>query len=379
MKYKVALLQQRLFYYKMDLFERLRETLAEHDIELHLVHGQASKAESVRKDEGSLEWADQVKNRYFRLFGRDICWQPFPKYLKDSDLIILMQENKILSNYVFLLKRYFSQKHHLAYWGHGANFQSTSPNGLREHWKKALISRVDWWFAYTELTVNIIKEAGFPNDKITCLNNAIDTTKFIYDINNVPPSLIKEIKDQLGIKNNSILGLFCGSLYAEKKLGLLVRAADLIHKNIPEFILVVIGDGPSASQLREEFKSRPWAHCVGIKKGIKKAAFFSLAKVMLNPGLVGLHVLDSFCAGLPMVSTETALHSPEIVYLQHGVNGFLSNDDPYDYADTVIQLLSDNNKRELASEAAKSAASLYTLDNMVANYTDGILKFLNIS
>lgn len=379
MKYKVTILQQRLFYYKMGLFERLRETLAKHDVELRLVHGQASKAESARKDEGTLEWADQAKNRYLRLFGRDLCWQPFPKYLKDSDLVILMQENRILSNYLLLLKRFFNHSYHLAYWGHGANFQSTSPNGLRERWKKILISQVDWWFAYTELTVSIIKESGFSDNKITCLNNAIDTTKFINDINNVPLSLINEIKDQVGMKNSTLLGLFCGSLYAEKKLDLLVQAADLIHESLPEFILVVIGDGPSAPQLREELKSRPWAHCVGIKKGVEKAAYFSLAKVMLNPGLVGLHVLDSFCAGLPMVSTKTALHSPEIVYLQHGINGFLTKDDPHDYADTVIQLLSDNNKHKLASEAAKSAASLYTLDNMVTNYADGILKSLNIS
>jgi glycosyltransferase involved in cell wall biosynthesis len=379
MKYKVTILQKRLFFYKMDLFERLKKNLEKYDIELHLVHGQASDAESVRKDEGALDWADRVKNRYFRLFGHDLCWQPFPQCLEDSDLIVLMQENSIVSNYLFLLNRYFNRKYRLAYWGHGANFQSISPNGLRERWKKIFAVQVDWWFAYTELTVNVIKKTGFPDNKITCLNNAIDTSKFINDINNVPLSKINKIKSQLGMKDDSQIGLFCGSLYAEKKLDLLVQAADLIHKSIPGFILVVIGDGPSAPQLREKLTSRPWAHCVGIKKDIEKAAFFSLAKVMLNPGLVGLHVLDSFCAGLPMVSTRTALHSPEIVYLQHGINGFLTKDDPHAYANTVIQLLSDNNKYKLASEAAKSAAALYTLDNMVANYADGILKSLNIT
>jgi len=379
MKYKVTILQQRLFFYKMDLFERLRETLGKYDVELHLVHGQASKAESVRKDEGNLEWADKVKNRYFRLFGRDLCWQSFPAYLKNSDLIVLMQENRILSNYPFLIKRFFNHKYRLGYWGHGANFQSVSPNGLRERWKKMLISQVDWWFAYTSLTADIIKETGFPENKITCLNNAIDTTKFINDINNVPSSLTTEIKDQIGIKNDTLIGLFCGSLYTEKKLDLLVQAADLIHESLPEFVLIVIGDGPSAPQLREDFKSRPWAHCIGIKKGIEKAAYFSLSKVMLNPGLVGLHILDSFCAGLPMVSTKTALHSPEIVYLEHDINGFLTNDNPRDYADTIIKLLRDSHKHKLASEAAKFAAKLYTLDNMVANYADGILKSLNIT
>ena len=39
-----------------------------------------------------------------------------------------------------------------------------------------------------------------------------------------------------------------------------------------------------------------------MKKGREKAAWFKLASVVLNPGLVGLHILDSFWAGVPMVT-----------------------------------------------------------------------------
>ena len=49
----------------------------------------------------------------------------------------------------------------MAYWGHGANFQSDAPVGVRERWKQMLLTKVDWWFAYTQMTVDILTKAGY--------------------------------------------------------------------------------------------------------------------------------------------------------------------------------------------------------------------------
>ena len=54
------------------------------------------------------------------------------------------------------------------------NFQSAAPNGLREQWKKVMLKHVDWWFAYTNRTVDILCQAGYPRNRITCLDNAIE-------------------------------------------------------------------------------------------------------------------------------------------------------------------------------------------------------------
>ncbi len=376
MRFRVTILQHRLLHYRVDFFQQLREMLALEDVELRLVHGQASTTEAVRKDEGELLWADKVENTYWNVRGRDLCWQPFPLELKNSDLIVLMQENRILSNYPFLLRRLLLGKP-LAYWGHGANFQSLNRRGLREKWKRFLLTKVDWWFAYTDATVDIVKRAGFPEDQITCLNNAIDISEFRRQIFETADDEIAAIRSSLTFPNNAKVGLFCGSLYPEKKLELLVESADLIHQCIPEFRLIVVGDGPSGDYLRREFKSRPWAVCVGVKRGREKAAFFKMADVVLNPGLVGLHVLDAFSAGLPMISTRNALHSPEIVYLQDGRNGRLTDDNPRDYSDAVLTLLTDEDLYQRMSEAALQAADKYTLENMVKNFANGILTFLS--
>jgi L-malate glycosyltransferase len=375
---KVVILQHRLLHYRTNLFELLRKACFDCDIDLQLVHGQASPRESIKKDEGSLPWARKVSNRFLAIGEKDIVWQPFPADLRDADLVVVMQESRILSNYPLLLSRLWSSRK-VAYWGHGANFQSDAPAGFRERWKRKILNRVDWWFAYTDLTRDILLTNNYPKEKITVLDNAIDNNRFIADLESVTESELGKLRDALNLAEDGKLGLFCGSLYPDKKLGFLIKAADIIHTKLPNFRLVIIGDGPSAAELQELIKDKPWAHWVGVRKGVEKAAYFKLADVVLNPGLVGLHILDSFCAGAPMFTTNNARHSPEIAYLEHGVNGFILTDDPAVYAVEVVSFLKDKSRFEAARKAAKDAAHKYTLENMIANFVKGIESCLKDS
>ena len=158
MKRKVVILQYRLLHYRVQLFEKLKQLCFDNNIELHLVHGQAA--------------------------GKDLLWQPFPLMHLDANLVVIMQENRILSNYPFLIWRIVGGPK-IAYWGHGINFQSSAPTGLRERWKKLIIRHVDWWFAYTQVTVDILLAARFENRKITCLDNAIDTCAFRNEVSSI--------------------------------------------------------------------------------------------------------------------------------------------------------------------------------------------------
>ena len=372
---KVVICQYRLLHYRTTLFECLRTACAQRGIDLHLLHGQASRRESVKKDEGSLPWAIKVKNRFWEVGARDLVWQPLPAESRDADLVVVMQESRILSNYPLLLSRIWSPRK-VAYWGHGVNFQSDAPAGLREKWKKVLLKQVDWWFAYTGLTVDILKSAGYRAERITCLNNAIDTSSFKADLASVSDVALEQARAELGISANAPVGLFCGSLYPDKRLDFLVDAADKIRAQSEDFHCLVIGDGPSMPYIREAASTRPWLHVLGIQKGAEKALYFRLADFMLNPGLVGLHVVDAFCAGLVMVTTSNARHSPEIAYLKNGVNGFMTADSAEEYASVVLGLVNDEVRLDKVKMAAKADAEVYTLDNMVAEFVDGIEKCL---
>lgn len=373
---RVVILQHRLLHYRLELFLLMRKELTARDIELVLVHGQASKSESARKDEGTLPWATRVVNRFWRILGKDLIWQPFPAPARGAALCVMMQENRILSNYALQVRRLFGGPR-LAYWGHGKNFQSIACEGLRERWKQLLLSKVDWWFAYTELTVKHVSKHGFPEDRITNLQNAIDVSGFQRQLAAVSDDELKRLRDELGFVPEASVGLFCGSLYGEKKIGLLLESADQIRAAVPTFQLVVIGEGPSAGEVRAAAETRPWMHVMGVCRGDAKAALFRLAHVQLNPGAVGLHVLDAFSAGLPMVTTVNAMHGPEIAYLHDRVNGVITaRDDVKSYAAPIIELLTDERKRAAMSARCLADASRYTVENMARNFCEGILKCL---
>lgn len=372
---KVVICQYRLLHYRETLFESLRAESARAGIDLHLVHGQPTRRELVKNDTGHLDWATPVRNRYVEIGGRDVLWQPFPAQHRDAALVVLMQENRLLSNYPWLWWRNGTSAR-VAFWGHGRNFQSRAPNGWRERWKSRLVGRVDWWFAYTGATRDILLEDGYPDERITVLNNAIDNTGFLRDLAAVTPAMQADLRQAIDAREDSAVGLFCGSLYPDKRLDYLVAAGDRIVRDDPAFRLVVIGDGPSAGLIAEAARSRPWLHWVGAKRGIEKAAWFSLARLVLNPGLVGLHVLDAFCAGLPMLTTADARHSPEIDYLQHDRNGLVIRGDMAAYAGACAGLLRDPGRLTRLSAAARADASHYTQENMIGNFVDGFVRCL---
>lgn len=372
---KVVICQHRLMHYRTTLFDKLRDACRERQIELHLLHGQATRRELVKKDEGTLPWAHKVVNRVWEVGARDLIWQPLPPSLKDADLVVLMQENRILSNYPLLLARLWSDRR-VGYWGHGVNFQSAAPNGLRERWKRLLLTRVDWWFAYTEMTVNILQRSGYPAEKITQLDNTIDNQAFERDLAAVSDVQIQSLRREIDAPDGAPVGLFCGSLYADKRLGYMVDAADRIHSTLPAFRLLVIGDGPNADEIRNAMTTRPWLKWLGVRKGMNKAACFRVADVVINPGAVGLHVLDSFCSGVPMITTAESRHGPEVAYLKDGVNGLVVKGGVDRYAESVVDLLNDPVRLSLIKRAALHDADRYTLTNMVERFADGLARCL---
>lgn len=377
---QVTIFQHRLLHYRTELFQRMKNMAEDRSIELNLVHGQATDFEKQKQDEGNIAWAVKVCNVFLRIGGRDILWQPFPlDTLWRSDLLIIMQENRILSNYVLMVLSKLGIGPKVAYWGHGINFQSKAQEGLREKWKKWLITKVDWWFAYTDLTSGIVKEAGFPVGKITCLNNAIDNKGFNSDLLTITEEQLDKVRGDLGIEDNAFVGISCGSLYPDKRIDFLVESAKIIRQSIRNFHLIIIGNGPDAAKANSAAEQYKWIHYLGVQKGIEKAKYFKLADVILNPGLVGLHIVDAFCAGLPFISVANQKHSPEVVYLVNGQNGFLLDDDIEVYAAKVIQLKNDVMMYNTLCNNAKACGEQYTLKNMAGNFIAGIEKCLKIN
>ncbi|MCY1216194.1 PEP-CTERM/exosortase A-associated glycosyltransferase [compost metagenome] len=364
-KTSVLVVQRRLPHYRVRFFSQLREELHHRGIAFHLAYGQPTPAEEKKNDSGTLEWATPVPTRYF--LGGRLCWLQQPSAIKDADLLVLTPENKILSN---LPLQYFSSRQKVVLWGHGANLQG-DPSSLRERFKRIVARKADWWFAYTALSLPLISRTGFPPERVSVLQNAVDTSELAALHSAVTGDAQDEIRRKYGLRTGPV-GAYIGSLYTEKRIDFLLEASLQIRKQVPDFQLLVIGDGPLRSQVDRFCQEHQWAHAMGIQIGANKVSALSLAKVILNPGLVGLGILDSFVCGVPMVTTDCGLHSPEISYLEPGANGIMSENSIEDYVGKTCKILTDPQKWSTLHMGCKASSSLYTLDNMVKNFADGI-------
>jgi glycosyltransferase involved in cell wall biosynthesis len=97
-----------------------------------------------------------------------------------------------------------------------------------------------------------------------------------------------------------------------------------------------------------------------------------MGDVMLNPGLVGLHIVDAFCSGLVMMTTKTARHSPEVAYLNDGVNGMATDETPEAFSSAVLEVIGNPVRLAQMQQAALADSERYTLENMVSRFADGI-------
>jgi glycosyltransferase involved in cell wall biosynthesis len=295
--------------------------------------------------------------------------------VRKADLLILGQENKLLHNYPLLLARKLGLVRRVAFFGHGRNFQGDR-SSLSERFKRLYTSAPDWWFAYTEQSRKAVEAAGFPADRITVFQNSIDTSALAAQLESVTPEDRQSFRRRMS-DGEAEIGLFLGGLYREKRLEFLIQAVDLIKKQRPNFLLLVAGDGPECDVVVAAAATRPWLRWLGPTFGRDKAILLKSADLFLMPGLVGLAVLDCLAAGLPMVTTAFPWHSPEIAYLADGT-GVIEQDweSAEAYARAIVRLLGDSATRSKIAAAAKSAASAYTMEEMVARFATGICQCL---
>lgn len=370
-KKRAVIIQEHMPHYRAEFFASLREALKPHGIELRLIHGISSNQRMISQ---ALDWANPVK---IRKIG-PISWHHLGRLCDAADLIIVPQEIKYLRLHLLLLVTRFTQCK-FAYWGHGKNFQATNPNSTAERLKRFLSRQVDWWFAYNDLSARIVAALGFPKHRITSVGNTVDTGALTKARDSVTESMLADVRKELHTSSDNI-AIYTGALYAQKRIAFLLESAILIRRKIPDFELIVIGNGPDRHLVTKAASEHPWIHDLGPKNDREKVPYWALSKLLLMPGLVGLVVVDSFALGVPMVTTDYPYHSPEIDYLKHNQNGIVvqCGEDTHCYADEIAQLFKNPRMLETLRKEAVSTLDLHSINEMVGSFLQGVIKALDL-
>ena len=372
---RVVVVAKTVPHYRARFFELAREAVDRVGASLELVQGQPLDARQAA-DDVVLRWAKHVPSRVVRFGSRQLLWQPVLGMTRDADLVIIEQASKLLANYPLIVRGKLGGPR-IALWGHGRNLEEARASRAGEWFKRALSTRVHWWFAYNDASASIVEGLGFPKSRITSLQNTIDTVELRTARAQLSDDELRSLRQTLGLHGNHVC-VFVGGMYAAKGVPYLLQACRRIRERVSDFEMIFVGGGPDAVHVRDAAASNDWIKYVGPQYGTERVKFFSLARLQLLPGAVGLGIIDSFTLGVPLVTTNARTHGPEISYLAPGQNGVLveAAGDPFAYGEAVAALLQDESALKRLVAGCERASEVYSIESMVERFVDGIRNAL---
>lgn len=365
--------------YRVPFLVRLRTSLAEQGIELHVAFGEPVGNIRARGDNEYPDWMTRLPTRSIPLGShRRIIWRNTRKLLHDvsPDFVITEQAIKNLENY-WLLWLAKMGRFEFAFWGHGRSY-STPQTASEAKVKDWLTNRAGWFFAYTAGGVDHVVSHGFNRNRVTEVRNSIDTDELKLNLGRVSEASKFAFLEEHGCTAGYTC-LYLGGVDEEKGIPWLLQTAELIAAAEPKFRLLIGGTGNLSDAVVAAATTQNHLVPLGRLDGIEKARALAASDLLLVPFWVGLVAVDSLTSGVPIVTTESSTHSPEYEYLDPGRTCIQSQCDQLAYRDSVIELLHNTSRRADMSASCFSASAAISIDAMVQNFASGAVQWMQAS
>lgn len=368
---RVAIIHPWLPQYRVRFFQDLISRGHERGVEINVFYGTTPPEWKGRNDTSSTPGFTRLNTRFWSVGrGRTVNLKDLGMINKfgSNDLVIVEQAVRNLETYLLLIRR-----KPLAFWGHGRTF--TKQVSQRQDSLKQWLTRCgSWFFAYTLEGAEAMASSGMPAEKITVVQNSIDTRTLADQIDALDSETLASFSKQHDLRGRT--ALFLGGLDSSKRLAFLLEAARQASRADPDFRLLVAGSGDDQELVEEAVANNPSIRYLGPVFGTDKAMALASAQVIAMPGRVGLVAVDSFTSLTPIVTTSWQWHSVEFAYLQSGENAIITNDTVDDYARGLLEALQDEQRLASLRDGCKEGRDTYTLDAMVSNFLSGVMNAL---
>jgi glycosyltransferase involved in cell wall biosynthesis len=363
----VAIVHPWFPQYRAEFFHQLQE-LCGPTIDLDVYHGDPPPEWRERGDAVRAPGVTRLPTRFFRLGGRSLSLKDFRPIARGKyDLIVLEQAIRNLETFILLAGPRSGNR--IAFWGHGRTYTLAKSAG-EERLKMGLTRRAKWFFAYTGGGARHVVANGFARDRVTVVNNSIDTAGLRRDLDNVDSRALRRFESDHGLRGKT--AIYLGGLDESKRLPFLLDAAAIAHQRDPDFRLLVVGDGAQRNLVKAFASDNPWAVYLGRRFGADRALPLKAAQVMVMPGRVGLAAVDSFAAEVPIITTDWPLHAPEYEYLRPGLNAVVTRDDSGAYVQGLVDVLNDPSALEKLRLGCAEASGIYSVEQMARNFFEGL-------
>lgn len=375
---KVAIVQRSCPHYRIPFFSRLNQN---EDIMLSV----------LVNDPKALRWAKTglgFKLVYMPALKAEFGYDsksysiPFSPHLikklwqERYDVLIVEGVTNILNNLLIYPVARLRRSRYI-WWGAGRR-RFAKKNILRriaDPFVNYLIKHADVCLAYGSVAQDYMVSVGAKPDRVFVAQNTIDTAPIFAQIQEMNTEAAK-VRQQLGFNEKKII-LYVGVIEKRKKIENLILAYREILKRVNQPVaLVIVGDGPHLSSLRQWYEEKMPSldvHFLGeIIEGV--GAYFALCDVFVLPSEGGLALNQAMAYGKPVIATSA--DGTEIDLIQHGKNGYIvTEDDITALSIAILQVLENTWKQQEMSKASvQLIKEEFTLDNMVKGFIAGIEK-----
>lgn len=197
-------------------------------------------------------------------------------------------------------------------------------------------------FAIGKNAVDSYNYYGIKNEKIIIPYN-IDVSKF--DKNNLDNSVIKQLKSDLGIEQDTIVLLSSGSLIPRKGFETVISAFKKLNRK--DVKLLILGDGELKLALQEQAKNNSQIIFLGFKEKKDIPYYFALSDIFVFASHYdgwAVVINEAIAANLIIVASDKVGAAIELI--TDGENGYLFDSQSSDMlASKLENLLNKNDER----------------------------------
>ncbi|MDM8144881.1 glycosyltransferase family 4 protein [Bacteroides eggerthii] len=181
----------------------------------------------------------------------------------------------------------------------------------------------------------------------------------------VEEQLLNTYRADYGIKTSDFVCICTGELNSNKRQRIVIAALPEIVKSVPDFKLLIAGNGPEKERLEAQIKALGMcshAKLIGYRTDLEM--FVNLADIAVSASLregLGINLIEAMNCRKPVVGSINRGHSE---FINSGVNGFLAGGNTEEeisksFSDAIIKLASDKNLYASLSEQAYADAQKY--------------------
>jgi glycosyltransferase involved in cell wall biosynthesis len=367
--------------YRKSFFQRLN---ALGSIEYVVLHGQAPRGTDLILAQQPFDFPNiPVANYEIEICGISCIWQPIVwRAIKgEFDGAVFGDEVKFLSS-LFATLALRLRGRPVLLWGFGYH-QYKGPPSLRASitatlaavYKRLLYRIISGYLVYTDGGKQALRNLPISSKRVAVLRNTIDTEREAEFRALVSSEPLDTAFCQLRVRPDSVKLLYFGRLLPNKRVDLLIEFASRCAQKGRKIDVIIFGQGIEEQRLR------------GLAQNLSNVVFhrhddlllaraLRISSAVVIPGFVGLAINHGFAHGVPMLTRYGQPHSPEVEYLEDGVNGLMLPEAPEDFFAALDVFVDDRNLRQRLAEGAKRTAHEIDMGHMVTTFNGLVSKCL---